>query len=104
MPAQSILSGGRRGGERREPAVKFKEEKKKNLDTNARAHCFHVVLRLQRDLQDFGAVDDLLIAGCRHGFAGDAVHLIEGVGLEDALISRTDEDLQAERFLAPVAV
>lgn len=81
--------------------IKKKEEMKK---TNAHAHCFHVVLGLQGDLQDFGAIDDLLIAGGCHGFASDAVHLVEGVGLQDALIGRTDEDLQTEWLLASVAM
>lgn len=101
----AVNSVGRR--EQREPkgeqGMKFKQEKK-SIDTNAHAHCFHVVLWLQGDLQDFGAVDDLLIAGCRHGFTSDAVHLIKGVGLQDALISRTNEDLQTERVLASVAM
>lgn len=68
------------------------------------AHCFHVVLGLQGDLEDFGAVDDLLKAGGRNRFASDAVDLIKGVGLEDALIRRTDEDLQAKWLLASVAM
>lgn len=68
------------------------------------SHCFHVVLWLQRDLQDFGAVDDLLKAGGGHRFASDAVNLVEGVRLEDALVRRADEDLKAERLLASVAV
>lgn len=68
------------------------------------SHCFHVVLWLQGDLEDFGAVDDLLKAGGRDCLASDAVHLIKGVGLEDALIGRTNEDLQAERLLASVAM
>lgn len=68
------------------------------------SHCFHVVLRLQRDLQDFGAVDVLLVAGGRDRFAGDAVHLVKGVRLQDALVSCTDENLQAERLLASVAM
>lgn len=71
---------------------------------NAFSHCFHVVLWLQGDLQDFGAVDDLLKAGGRHRFASDAVHLVEGVRLEDALVCGADEDLKAERLLASVAV
>lgn len=75
-----------------------------NINTDVLAHCFHVVLWLKGDLQDFGAVDDLLVAGCRHRFAGDAVDLIKGVGLEDALISRTDEDLQTKWVLASVAM
>lgn len=68
------------------------------------SHGFHVVLRLQGDLQDFGAVDDLLEAGGGHRFAGDAVHLVEGVRLEDALVCGADEDLKAQRLLASVAV
>lgn len=97
----AVNSVGRR--EQSEPngerGTKFKQE-----TTNAHAHCFHVVLGLQGDLQDFGAVDDLLIAGCRHGFASDAMHLIKGVGLQDALISRADEDLQTQWVLASVAM
>lgn len=68
------------------------------------SHCFHVVLGLQGDLQDFGAIDNLLITGGRDRLASDAVDLIERVGLEDALVRRTDEDLQAKRILASVAM
>lgn len=68
------------------------------------SHCFHVVLWLQWDLEDFGAVDDLLVAGGCNCLASDAVDLIKGVGLEDALICCTDEDLQAEWLLASVAM
>lgn len=68
------------------------------------SHCFHVVLWLQGDLQDFGAVDDLLIAGGRNGLTGDAVDLVKGVGLEDALICCTNEDLQTKWLLASVAM
>jgi len=68
------------------------------------SHGFHVVLGFQGDLQDFGAVDDLLEAGGGDGLAGDAVHLVEGVRLQDALVRRADEDLQAQRLLAFVAV
>lgn len=67
-------------------------------------HCFHVVLWLQGDFEDFGAVDNLLITGGCHCLASDAVDLIKGVGLEDALIGCTDEDLEAKRLLASVAV
>lgn len=49
-------------------------------------------------------MDDLLEAGGRHRFASDAVDLVEGVRLEDALVRRADEDLKAERLLASVAV
>lgn len=68
------------------------------------SHCFHVVLWLQGDLQDFAAIDNLLIAGGRDCLAGDAVDLIEGVRLEDALVRRTDKDLQAKWILASVAM
>lgn len=74
------------------------------MHINIFAHCFHVVLWLQGDLKDFGAMDDLLKAGGRNRFASDAVDLIKGVGLKDALISRTDEDLQAKWLLASVAM
>ncbi|TNN65259.1 hypothetical protein EYF80_024548 [Liparis tanakae] len=59
---------------------------------------------VDRDLQDFGAVDDLLVAGGRDRLPGDAVDLVEGVGLEDALVSRPDKDLEGERLLASVAM
>lgn len=101
IPAQSILLGGESNVSQTESREWNSNRRRK---TYAHAHCFHVVLWLQGDLQDFGAVDDLLIAGCRHGFTSDAVHLIKGVGLQDALISRTNEDLQTERVLASVAM
>lgn len=68
------------------------------------SHCFHVVLWLQGDLKDFGAMDDLLETGGRNRLASDAVDLVEGVGLEDALICCTNEDLQAKWLLASVAM
>lgn len=68
------------------------------------SHCFHVVLWLQGDLKDFGAVDNLLKAGGRNCLASDAVDLIKGVGLEDALIGCANEDLQAKWLLASVAM
>lgn len=49
-------------------------------------------------------MDDLLEAAGGHRFASDAVDLVEGVRLEDALVGGADEDLQAERLLASVAV
>ena len=39
----------------------------------------HVVLRQEGDLQDFGAGDDDLLAGCGHRLARDPVHLVEGM-------------------------
>lgn len=74
------------------------------IDVMIFSHCFHVVLWLQGDLQHLGAMDNLLIAGGRHRLAGDAVDLIEGVGLENALVCRTDEDLQAKWLLASVSM
>lgn len=49
-------------------------------------------------------MDDLLIAGGRDGFAGDPVNLVKSVRLEDALVCRADENLEAEWILASVAV
>lgn len=66
-------------------------------------HCSHVVLWFQEHLQDFGSIDNLLQTVCRNGFASDAVHLVEGVRLENALVRRADEDLQSERLFAFVA-
>ena len=68
------------------------------------SHGFHVVLGLQGDLQDFGAVEDLLVAGGGDRLPRDAVHLVEGVRLQDALVCRADEDLQPQRLLASVAM
>lgn len=62
------------------------------------------MLWLQGDLEDFGAVDDLLEAGGRNRFSSDAVDLIKGVRLEDALVRRANEDLQAEWLLASIAL
>ena len=68
------------------------------------SHGFHVVLGLQGDLQDLGAVEDLLVAGGGDCLPRDAVHLVEGVWLQDAFVCRADEDLQPQRLLAPVAM
>ncbi len=67
------------------------------------SHCFHVILWLKRNLQDFGAADDLLVAGGGDGFAGNAMDLIESVRLQDALVCRANEDLQSQRLLASVS-
>lgn len=100
MPAQSILS------KKTQIKQKNKAEILNRLKINVKLvlHGLHVVLWLQRDLQDFGAVDNFLITRGGDSFPGDAVDLVEGVRFEDALVSRADEDLQTERFLASVAV
>lgn len=67
------------------------------------SHCFHVILWLKRNLQDFGAADDLLVAGGGDGFASNAMDLIESVRLQDALVCRANEDLQSQRLLASVS-
>ncbi len=67
------------------------------------SHRFHVILWLERNLQDFGAADDLLVAGGGDGFASNAVDLIESVRLQDALVCRANEDLQSQRLLASVS-
>lgn len=64
----------------------------------------HVVFRLQRYLQDFGVAHDLLVAGGGDGFPRDPVHLVEGVGFQDPLVGRPDEDLKAEGLVFHVAV
>ena len=64
----------------------------------------HAVLGQQGDLQHLGAALQGLVAGGGHRLARDAVDLVEGVRLQDALVCGADEDLQAERLLALVAV
>ena len=68
------------------------------------SHCFHVVLWLQWDLNDFGAVDNLLKATGGDGLAGNSMNLIKGVRLEDALVCSTDENLQAKWLFAPITM
>lgn len=65
-------------------------------------HCSHVVLGLQRDLQDLGAIDLSLLAWCGDRFPRDAVHLVEGMGFEEPLVSRSDEHQQAQWSSASV--
>lgn len=72
--------------------------------TESDSHRFHVVLWLQRDLQDLGAVDDLLKAAGGDRLASDPMNLVKGVGLEDALICCTDKNLQAKGVFASVAM
>lgn len=49
-------------------------------------------------------MEQLLIAGGGDSLACDAVDLVEGVRLQDPLISRADEDLQAQRLFASVSM
>lgn len=60
----------------------------------------HVVLGEQRDLQDLGAGDDDLLAGCGHGFPCDPVNLVEGVRPQVTVICRSDEHLHVDGLLA----
>lgn len=64
----------------------------------------HVVFWLQRDLQDFGVAHNLLIAGGGDSFSRDPVHLVEGVGFKDPLISRPNEDLKPQGLVFHVAM
>lgn len=67
-------------------------------------HGFHVVLWLQRDLQDFGAIHDLLVAVGGDRLASDSVNLIKSVRLQDALIGCTNKNLEDKWILASVAM
>lgn len=60
------------------------------------SHYSHMVLWLERDLQHFGPVYHPLHAGRGDGLPGDAVDLVEGVGLQDPLVSCSYEDLQPQ--------
>lgn len=88
IPAQSILRRQVKGCEQ-----SWEQRVYGSGQTGINSHGFHVVLWLQRDLQDFGAVDDLLKAGGGDRLACDAMDLIKSVRLEDALICCTDENL-----------
>lgn len=44
------------------------------------------------------------MAGGGHGLARDAVHLVEGVRPQQAVVRRPDEQLQRQRLALPVAV
>lgn len=61
---------------------------------------WHVVFGKQWNFQHFGAGNDDLLAGGGHGLAGDAVHLVEGVGPQVAIVGRANEHLQVHRLLA----
>lgn len=67
-------------------------------------HGAHAVLRQKRDLQDFGAGQDGLVAGGGHGLARDAVDLVEGVWPQQTVVRRPDEQLQREGLALQVAV
>lgn len=66
-------------------------------------HGSHVVLGLQGDFEHFSPVDHPLHAGCGDGLTGDAVDLVERMRLQRPLISRPDEDLQAQWSCALVS-
>lgn len=68
------------------------------------SHGPHVVLRQQGDLQDLGVVVQGLVARGGHGLAGDAVHLVEGVGPQEPVVGRADEQLQGQRLALHVAM
>lgn len=61
---------------------------------------WHIIFRKKGNFQHFGAGNDDLLAGSGHGLAGDAVHLVEGVGPQVAIVGRADEHLQVHRLLA----
>lgn len=64
----------------------------------------HVVLWQQWDLQDLGVVVQGLVARRGHRLPGDTVDLVEGVGPQQPVIGRADEQLQGQRLALHVAV
>lgn len=60
------------------------------------SHHPHVILRLQRDFQHFSPVDHPLQAGRGDSLPSDAMDLVEGVGLQEPLVCRPDENLQPQ--------
>lgn len=58
----------------------------------------HVVFREQRDLQDLGASHDLLVARGGDRLPRHAVHLVERVRTQVAVVCGADEELEAERL------
>lgn len=68
------------------------------------SHGPHVVLRQQRNLQDFGVVVQGLVARGGHCLAGDAVDLVEGVRPQQPVVSSADEQLQGQRLALHVAM
>ena len=66
------------------------------------SHGPHVVFGVQWDLQDLDTVDDSLLAGRGDGLAGDAVHLVESVLLQRALLRRANEHLQGQRLMPAI--
>lgn len=61
---------------------------------------WHIIFGKKWDFQHFGAGNDDLLAGSGHGLAGDAVHLVEGVGPQVAIVGCANEHLQVHRLLA----
>lgn len=74
------------------------------IKSKKHSHGPHVVLRQQWDLQHLGVVVQRLVAGRGHRLPGDAVDLVEGVGPQQPVVGRADEQLQGQRFVLHVAV
>lgn len=74
------------------------------METSKNSHSSHVVLRQQRDLQDFGVGLHNFMAGSGDGFAGDAVNLVEGMWSQEAVVCGPNEQLQGERLAFHVAI
>lgn len=68
------------------------------------SHRSHVVLRQQRDLQDFGVGLHNFVAGSGDSFAGNAMDLIEGMWSQEAVVCGPYEQLQGERLAFHVAI
>lgn len=60
----------------------------------------HVVFWEQRDLQDFGATHNLLLAGGGNHLPSHPVDLVERMRAKVAVVRGADEQQQADRLLA----
>lgn len=80
------------------------EGRKSGRGRSIHSHGTHVVLWEQWNLQHLGVRLHDLMAGGGHGLASDTVHLVEGVRTQQAVISRTDEELQRQGLTLHVAV
>lgn len=56
-------------------------------------HGSHVVFRQKWDFQDFGVRKDGFMAGRRDGFPRDPMNLVEGMGPQQAVVGRPNEQL-----------
>ena len=68
------------------------------------SHGAHFVLGQQWNLQHLGVGLQDLMAGGGDGLAGDAVDLVEGMGPQETVVCRTNEQLQGQGLTLHVAL